>query len=84
MGADLTVIYSTTSEMTWRDQARKLEPIGRTDIRLAYPFRIGTTQAEVAVTVQAVGGDYVAYYPELAQPRMLFERRAFGTLRLEF
>jgi len=83
-GVDLAVIYSTTSEMTWRNQAKKLKPIGRTDVRLAYPFRIGATKAEVAVTVQALGGDYVAYYPEENFPRLLFERRAFGTLRLEF
>ncbi|MEW6163896.1 MAG: TonB-dependent receptor [Pseudomonadota bacterium] len=81
---ELTLIYSSTSEMTWRDEFRKLKPVGRTDLRVAYPFRVGTTRMEAALTVQALNGDHVASYPDLSHPQFLQERRAYGTLRLEF
>lgn len=81
---DLSVIHSTTSGMTWRDQTRKLGSISRTDMRIAYPFRIGATRAEASLAVQALGGDYIASYTNSDFPPMSFERRAFGTLRLEF
>ncbi len=81
---DLSLIYSTTTEMTWRDLERSLRPIGRTDLRIAYPFRMGSTRAEASLTVQALGGGYVASYPRTNFPSLSFERRAFGTLRLEF
>lgn len=78
---DLGVIFHTIGAMTWRDEDSRLPNRRRLDIRLAYPFRIGSTRAEAAVTVQAANGSYVEFLPDA---NFRFERRAFGTLRLEF
>lgn len=83
-GAEFGIVYSQISEMTQYDLRRMLKPIRRADIRLAYPFRLGATRAEAAIAIQAVGGNYVASYPDVSHPPMIQERRAFGTLRLEF
>lgn len=84
LGLDLGLIHYTTSSMTWRDHTRVLDEIRRTDVRLAYPFRVGATRAEVAMAVQAADGNYMASYPDRNYPRMIQERRAYGTLRVEF
>jgi iron complex outermembrane receptor protein len=80
---DLGVIHSSTGRMTWRDENKVLGRTERTDIRLAKPFRIGATRGEAALVVQAAGGDYVASRPADGYS-FVQERRAFGTLSLEF
>lgn len=80
---DFSLMWHATSEMTWRDQARGFPAQRRVDARLALPFRIGSTRAEAAVTLQAANGSYLAFYPSI-EHRLMHERRAFGTLRLEF
>ena len=80
---DLSVIFHTTGAMSWANYEAKdiLPAMHRVDLRLAYPFRIGSTRAEAAVTVQAANGSYPEYRP---RPEYLFDRRAYGTLRFEF
>lgn len=77
----LSVIYQYLGSMTWREEGNLLRPTHRTDVRLAYPFRIGATKAEAALTVQSVEGDQLFFLPQKG-----FEapRRTFLTLRLEF
>lgn len=81
---DFSLIFHTSTPMTWRHQQTKLPELRRVDARLAKSFRMGATRAEAAISVHAVGGDYVASYPLISQPAMIQERSAFGTLRLEF
>lgn len=80
-GLDLGVMFHALGAMTWRDSGEQLPSQHRTDIRLAYPFRIGSTRAEAAVVVQAANGSRPEFLPS---ENFKFERRAFGTLRLEF
>lgn len=56
-------------------------PLMRLDLRLAWPFRIGATRAEIAVASQAANGGYPVFMPSR---QFEFARRTFGTLRLEF
>jgi iron complex outermembrane receptor protein len=80
-GLDLSVMFHSLGAMNWRGTNEQLPNLHRTDIRLAYPFRIGSTRAEAAVVVQAANGSYPEFLPS---ENFKFERRAFGTLRLEF
>ncbi len=77
----LSVIHHSIGAMSWNEAVDKLPSRRRLDVRLAKPFHIGSTRAEVALTVQAVNGSIPEYQ---AGSNFTFERRAFGTLRLEF
>ncbi|MEW6513777.1 MAG: TonB-dependent receptor [Pseudomonadota bacterium] len=78
---DLSLMFHAMGAMTWRNEDTRLPARHRLDVRVAYPFRIGSTRAEAAMTVQAANGSYVEFLPDVP---FRFERRAFGTLRLEF
>lgn len=77
----LSVMYHTMGGMTWGKDDDALPRRHRLDARLAWPFRIGATRAEAAFAVQAADGNHPEY---LLRKNLVFERRAFGTLRLEF
>ena len=72
---------SSTVSPTPEVRATGLPNRRRIDARLAYPFRIGDTRMEAAVTAQAANGNYPDY---LMNRGFEFERRAFGTLHIEF
>lgn len=78
---DLSVMFHAMGAMTWRNAVEQLPGRHRVDVRLARPFRIGSTRAEAALTVQAANGGYPEF---LLTENFKFERRAYGTLRLEF
>lgn len=79
---ELTVMMHRVSSMSFRDPDKDvLHPQERIDIRLAWPFRIGSTRAELAVVSQAANGGYLAYMPTRG---FEFDRTTYGTLRLEF
>lgn len=78
---NVTVLVHALGRMSWRNKQNQLPPTQRVDLRLDYPFRVGSTRAEAALTLQALGGDQPEFLP--AQ-QFRFPRRAFGTLRLEF
>jgi len=78
---DLSLMYQSIDAMTWRGASEKLPARHRVDARLALPFRIGSTRAEASFTVQATNGNYQEFLPSQG---FTFERRAYGTLRLEF
>ncbi len=75
---DLSLMFHSSGAMTWRDQAARLPERRRLDVRLAHPFRVGSTRAEAAVTVQAANGSYPEFLPAAG---FQVERRAFATLR---
>ncbi len=81
---DLGVIYQTMGSMNWHEAADALPSRRRTDVRIAKPFRIGSTRAEFALVVQAANGDVPEYQTDKGVTQTTFERRAFGTLRIEF
>lgn len=80
-GLDLSVMLHATGAMSYGQNIATdiLPSMQRVDLRLAYPFRVGSTRAEAAVTVQAADGRYPEY-----RPSYIFDRRAYGTLRFEF
>lgn len=80
---ELSVMYYSTGKMSWRDDERSLPAHHRVDARLAWPFRIGSTRAEAAFAVQAANGNILASFP-YDDHQLVQERRAFGTLRVEF
>jgi iron complex outermembrane recepter protein len=78
---DLSVMYHTMGAMSWGNARDALPSRNQLDARLAKTFRIGSTRVEAAFAVQAAKGTYPEY---LARKDFAFERRAFGSLRLEF
>jgi iron complex outermembrane receptor protein len=80
-GFDLSVIHHWLGAMTWNEARDTLPSRRRLDMRLAKSFRIGSTRAEAALTVQAANGSIPEYQTGTG---FTFERRAFGSLRLEF
>jgi iron complex outermembrane receptor protein len=77
----LSVMYHTMGAMSWGNARDALPSRNHLDARLAKPFRIGSTRVEAAFAVQAANGAYPEY---LSRKNFAFERRAFGSLRLEF
>lgn len=79
---DLSLMYHSMGGVNWGTNPKDALPSRRrVDARLAVPIRIGNTRAEAAFAVQAANGRYPEYF--LSQG-MQVERRAFGTLRIEF
>ena len=76
----LSVIHERTGGMTFRDNRDWMPFSHRTDVRLAYPFRIGTSKAEAAFTVQSVEGDRPFF---LVRRNFELTRKSFLTLRVE-
>ncbi|MDP1652788.1 MAG: TonB-dependent receptor [Rhodocyclaceae bacterium] len=77
----LSVIHHSSGAMSWNKASDTLPSRKRVDVRLAKPFRIGSTRVEAALAVQAANGSYPEYQ---TGNNFVFERRAYGTLRLEF
>jgi len=78
---DLSVMFHAIGKMTWRGDEDTMPSTHRLDLRLAYPFRVGSTRAEAALVVQAANGDVPEFQ---SSENFFFKRRAFGTLRIEF
>lgn len=76
----LSVIHERLGGMTFRDNRDWMPFSHRTDVRLAYPFRIGTSKAEAAFTVQSVEGDRPFF---LVRRNFELARKSFLTLRVE-
>jgi iron complex outermembrane receptor protein len=79
---DLSLMYHSMGAMNWGSNPKDALPNRRrVDARLAMPFRVGSTRAEAAFAVQAASGNYPEYF---VRQGMKVERRAYGTLRIEF
>lgn len=76
----LSVVHERLGGMTFRDNRDWMPFSHRTDVRLAYPFRIGATKAELAFTVQSVEGDRPFF---LVRRNFELARKTFLTLRME-
>ncbi len=76
----LGVIHERVGSMTWRAREDWMPFAHRTDVRLAYPFRVGVSKAEVAFTVQSVNGP--ATFVRI-QENFQLARKTFLTLRME-
>lgn len=76
----LSVIHERLGSMTFRDHRDWMAFAHRTDVRLACPFRIGTSKAELAFTVQSVEGDRSFF---LTRRNFELARKSFVTLRVE-
>ena len=81
LNLDLSLMFHTMGAMTWRNEDEQLPSRHRVDVRLAKSFLIGSTRAEVAFAVQAANGSSPEFLPS---GNFKLERRAYGTLRLEF
>lgn len=80
-GLDLSLMHQGNSTATLQgagaDSGGQVA-MTRTDLRLAWPLRIGANRGEVALVVQNLGSPYADFAPAFQ-----FQRRAFVTLRLE-
>lgn len=77
-GRDLALIWYERGGMTWHGASQRIPDLTRIDLRLAQRWRIGSSKAEAAFTVQALNGKQVE-----SRTAYAFARRAFLTLRLE-
>jgi iron complex outermembrane receptor protein len=78
-GFDLGLMYSRVGAMFYISKQQGVPAYDQLDLRLARSFRLGDTNAEAALVVQAADGGHVEF-----SPAYRLERRAFVTLRLEF
>lgn len=62
-GVDFTLIHQFMGSMSWRDNHDWLPVSRRTDVRLAYPFRVRDCRAELSFTYQSIEGDRPAFLP---------------------
>lgn len=75
-----TLIHERLGSMTWRDNRDWMSFARRTDVRLAYPFHIGSSKAELAFTLQSVEGKRPFF---LTRRNFELPRKAFVNLRME-
>jgi len=78
---DFSLIHQSIGAMTWNKASDQLPSRRQLDARLAKRFRIGGSRAEAALAVQAANGTLPAYQSGTG---FTLERRAYGTLRIEF
>lgn len=78
---DFSLIHQSLGAMTWNEVSDQLPSRRQLDVRLAKMFRMGGYRAEAAVAVQAANGTLPAYQSGTGFTQ---ERRAYGTLRIEF
>jgi len=76
----LSVIHERQGSMTFRDYRDWMAFSRRTDVRLAYPLRVGAGKAELAFTVQSLEGDRPFF---LIRRNFELARKSFVTLRME-
>lgn len=75
---DLSIIGTGATSYTWSGSGETLSP-RQLDLRLAKSFLLGSTRAEAALNVQAVGGGYRDYLRS-----QVYTQRIFATLRLDY
>jgi iron complex outermembrane receptor protein len=78
-GIEGTLTHLRSGPVSWAGTGGELAPWHRTDLRLGYPFRLGSARAEAALVVQNVNRQPYNEFNRQFQ----FGRRAFATLKLE-
>lgn len=82
-GYDFSLIHYAVGEYFYIRNNDRIPAHAQTDLRLARPFRIGTTRAEAALTVRAATGGHVDFV-ERGVPEVYLGRRAHFSLKLDF
>ena len=84
-GLDFSLAHYRSGAMKWTRNT-DVGKYHRTDVRLAYPFRIGGQPGELAYTVQSLEGAHVEQrMDEVDEPKArVVDRRQWVTLRLDF
>ena len=78
-GVDFTLIHNRSGMMTWQRIGNILQPMSRTDLRLALPFRMGPTHGEFAAVMQNLGTPYNDY-----NNHFFFARQSFATVSIQY
>lgn len=76
---ELSVIHQVTGSMTWRNIDNWIGVTHRTDVRLAYPFRIHNMRAELSCTAQSIQGNQPTF---LTSRQFQAPRRSFVQLKV--
>lgn len=77
-GIDLSVTHYRVGKMKWTRNT-DVDGYDRTDVRIAYPFVLGTQRGEIAYTVQSLDG---AHHEQRMQ--RVVDRRHWVSLRMDF
>ena len=78
-GVDLSVMHQNNGTATQHGAGYDERlAMTRTDVRVGWPLRLGSSKAELALVVQSLGGHYQDYAKNI-----YFERRAFVTFKVE-
>ncbi len=79
-GVEFTLIHQFMGGMSWHDNRNWLPVSRRTDVRLAYPFRVRDCWAELSFTYQSIEGDRPAFLPSYG---LQAPRRGFVQFKVE-
>ncbi|NMF87865.1 TonB-dependent receptor plug domain-containing protein [Aromatoleum petrolei] len=87
-GAEFSVAHYRYGRFQWTPNTA-VKAFNRTDVRVAYPFRIGPTRAEFALTGQGVGGRRAEFKERDADgsgpiPAQYIHPRVWASIALEF
>jgi iron complex outermembrane recepter protein len=78
-GVDLSVMHQNNGTATQHGAGYdERVAMTRTDVRVGWPFRLGASQAELALVVQSLGGHYQDYAKD-----NYFDRRAFVSFKVQ-
>ncbi|MGC2166122.1 MAG: TonB-dependent receptor [Gallionella sp.] len=75
----LSVMRYSWGAMTWQGKNSLLEPVVRTDLRLAHSFRIGGTRGEASLMIQNLDHQYQDFVKTF-----FYEQRVFVNVRLDY
>lgn len=76
-GLDFTLTHQAQS-LAKLHTARETYAFNRTDVRLGWPFRVGTNKADLSLVIQNLGPSIVDF-----DNTLFFQRRAYVTFRIE-
>ncbi len=78
-GTTLSLMHQRSDDIGLMSGGDRLYSMGRTDLRIAQPLRLGKNKAELALTVQNLDQPY-----RDGDRKFFFDRRAFVTLRMDY
>lgn len=80
----LNLVHYRVGEIRWFGFGDLIAPYRRTDLNLAWRFRVGTTKGELAATALNLFDKYNEFRNGSVPGEQQFDRRAYLTLRLEY
>ncbi len=75
----LSVMRYSWGAMTWQGKNSLLDPVVRTDLRLAHSFRTGGTRGEASLMIQNIDHQYQDFVKTF-----FYEQRSFANVRFDF